>query len=105
MNSMDPLCMRLAAAETDPVRKDLFLQLSQAETEHAKLWSKKHAAAGVDARQFAPSFRTRVLARLAQRFGPQFMLPAIAATEFADRDKYVRQKRPSSRRKSAGTRR
>jgi len=27
----------LAAAEADPVRKDLFLQLSQAEAEHAKL--------------------------------------------------------------------
>jgi vacuolar iron transporter family protein len=81
----------LAAAETDPVRKDLFLQLSQAEGEHGKLWSKKLAAAGVDAGQFAPSFRTRVLARLAQRFGPRFVLPDIAATEFADRDKYAHQ--------------
>ena len=29
-----------------------------------------------------------MLARLAQRFGPRFVLPAIAAAEFADRDKY-----------------
>jgi vacuolar iron transporter family protein len=27
----------LAAAERDPVRKDLFLQLAQAETNHARL--------------------------------------------------------------------
>jgi rubrerythrin len=36
----------LAVAETDPVRKDLFLQLSQAEAEHAKIWGAKLAAAG-----------------------------------------------------------
>ena len=28
----------LAAAELDPSRKDLFLQLSQAEAAHAQLW-------------------------------------------------------------------
>lgn len=82
----------LSAAERDPVRKDLFMQLSQAEAEHARLWREKLAAAGVDARRFTPSFRTRVLARLARRFGPDFVLPAIAATEFADRDKYAGQR-------------
>jgi len=78
----------LAAAELDPIRKDLFLQLSQAEAGHARLWREKLAAAGVDAERFTPSFRTRILVRLAQRFGPRFVLPAIAAAEFADRDKY-----------------
>jgi vacuolar iron transporter family protein len=78
----------LAAAEVDPIRKDLFLQLSQAEAAHAQLWREKLAAAGVDTEGFAPSFRTRILARLAQRFGPHFVLPAIAAAEFADRNKY-----------------
>ena len=78
----------LAAAEIDPVRKDLFLQLSQAEAGHAQLWREKLSAAGVNAERFTPSFRTRILARLAQRFGPRFVLPAIAAAEFADRDKY-----------------
>ncbi len=81
----------LAAAEVDPTRKDLFLQLSQAEAGHAQLWREKLTAAGVDAQRFTPSLRTRVLARLAQRFGPRFVLPAIAATEFADRDKYAGQ--------------
>src|ERR1700694_1312725 len=78
----------LAAAELDPIRKDLFLQLSQAEAAHAQLWREKLTAAGVDAEGFAPSFRTRILARLAQRLGPRFVLPAIAAAEFADRNKY-----------------
>src|SRR5260370_30810281 len=78
----------LAAAEVDPVRKDLFRQLSQAEAGHAQLWREKLTAAGVGAERFTPSLRTRILARLAQRFGPRFVLPAIAAAEFADRDKY-----------------
>jgi hypothetical protein len=34
----------LAAAERDPVRKDLFLQLSRAEAEHAETWRNKLAA-------------------------------------------------------------
>jgi VIT1/CCC1 family predicted Fe2+/Mn2+ transporter len=81
----------LAQAEADPVRKDLFLQLSQAETEHAALWRGKLEAAGVDPALFTPSFRTRVLARLARRFGPRFVLPALAVTEFGDREKYAAQ--------------
>src|ERR1700681_1579903 len=81
----------LAAAEADPLRKDLFLQLAQAETSHAKLWRDKLAAAGVQDERFAPDFRTRLLAKLAQRFGPRFVLPTIAAAEFSDRNKYASQ--------------
>jgi VIT1/CCC1 family predicted Fe2+/Mn2+ transporter len=81
----------LAAAEADPVRKDLFLQLSQAEAGHAKLWRDKLAAAGVHDESFAPGLRTRLLARLARHFGPRFVLPTIAAAEFSDRNKYAGQ--------------
>ena len=81
----------LAEAEADPVRKDLFLQLSRAEAEHAATWREKLAAAGESAPAFAPGVRTRVLGFLARRFGARFVLPAIAANEFADRDKYATQ--------------
>jgi vacuolar iron transporter family protein len=81
----------LAAAEADPLRKDLFLQLAEAESSHAQLWRDKLAAAGVQDKDFLPDFRTRLLARLAQRFGPRFVLPTIAAAEFADRNKYAGQ--------------
>jgi vacuolar iron transporter family protein len=81
----------LAEAETDPVRKDLFLQLAQSEESHARFWREKLAAAGVTQPKFVPDFRTRVLARLARRFGPQFVLPAVAAAERADRRKYASQ--------------
>jgi len=81
----------LAEAEADPVRKDLFLQLSRAEAEHANTWRTKLEAAGVREPKYAPSFRAKMLARLARWFGPRFVLPAIAASEFADRDKYAGQ--------------
>ncbi|HVC28885.1 MAG TPA: VIT1/CCC1 transporter family protein [Gammaproteobacteria bacterium] len=81
----------LAAAEKDPVRKDLFLQLAEAESRHAEFWRKKLAAHGIQDIKHVPSLRTRVLARLARRFGPGFVLPSIAEAEFADRDKYSRQ--------------
>jgi vacuolar iron transporter family protein len=81
----------LAAAESDPLRKDLFMQLAQAESSHAQLWRDKLSAAGVQDERFVPGFRTRLLAKLAQRFGPGFVLPTIAAAEVADRNKYAGQ--------------
>ena len=78
----------LADAERDPVRKDLFLQLAQAEAKHAQFWRDKLGAAGVREDAFVPDFRTRLLGRLAKHFGPRFVLPTVAAAEFADRDKY-----------------
>jgi len=81
----------LAAAEPDPLRKDLFLQLGQAEAGHAQLWRGKLAAAGIQDERFVPGFGTRLLAKLARRFGPRFILPTIAAREFADRNKYADQ--------------
>ncbi len=81
----------LAEAERDPVRKDLFTQLSHAEAEHANTWRAKLEAAGVREPKYKPSFRIRMLARLARRFGPRFVLPVVAANEFADRDKYAGQ--------------
>src|SRR5215470_2743996 len=58
----------LAEAEHDPVRKDLFLQLAQAEATHAQFWRDKLIDAGLKE--------------------DAFVLPTIAAAEFADRNKY-----------------
>jgi vacuolar iron transporter family protein len=81
----------IAAAERDPVRKDLFLQLAQAEAQHAELWRAKLATAGIKDERYVPSFRTRLLGKLAQRFGPRCVMPTIAAAEFSDRNKYASQ--------------
>ena len=81
----------LASAETDPVRKDLFLQLAQAEAEHAAFWRDKLSAAGISSDNIVPGIRTRILARLARRFGPRFVLPTVAAAESAGQSRYASQ--------------
>jgi VIT1/CCC1 family predicted Fe2+/Mn2+ transporter len=85
------LYQALAAAERDPNRRDIFLQLAEAEGRHARFWRDKLTAAGVTDVPFAPTLRTRVLSALARRFGPRFVLPTVAAAEFNDRGKYLSQ--------------
>lgn len=85
------LYTHLAAAEPDPVRRDLFLQLAHAEAKHAGIWREKLASAGIKEDPYVPSFRTRLLGRLARRFGPGFVMPTIATAEFSDRNKYASQ--------------
>ena len=81
----------IAEAEPDPGRRAVLMELSRAETRHAALWRDKLRAAGVREPRFSPSLRTRVLAALARRFGPRFVMPSLAAAEYADRDKYATQ--------------
>ena len=81
----------LAAAEPDPLRRDLFQQLAEAEMNHAQIWRDRLVAAGLPDEPFVPDFRTRLLTRLMRLFGPSFVLPTIAAAEFADRNKYAGQ--------------
>jgi hypothetical protein len=64
---------------------------SVAESSHAKLWREKLAVAGVQDEHFVPGFPTRLLARLARRFGPGFVRPSLAAAKFSDRNKYAGQ--------------
>ena len=82
---------RSPAAEPDANRRDIFLQLAEAETRHARFWRDKLTAAGVTDVPFAPTLRTRVSSALARRFGPRFVLPTVAAAEFNDRGKYLSQ--------------
>ena len=81
----------IAEAEPDPARRAVLMELSRAESRHAALWRGKLRAAGVAEPRFAPSLRTRLLAVLARRFGPRFVMPSLAAAEYADRDKYASQ--------------
>jgi VIT1/CCC1 family predicted Fe2+/Mn2+ transporter len=81
----------LAAAEPDANRRDIFLQLAEAEARHARFWRDKLAAAGVTDVPFSPTLRTRIISALARRFGPRFVLPTVAAAEFNDRGKYLSQ--------------
>jgi vacuolar iron transporter family protein len=81
----------IAEAEPDPARRAVLMELARAETRHAALWRDKLRAAGAPEPRFSPSLRTRLLAVLARRFGPRFVMPSLAAAEYADRDKYASQ--------------
>jgi VIT1/CCC1 family predicted Fe2+/Mn2+ transporter len=81
----------IAEAEPDPARRAVLMELSRAETRHAALWRDKLRAAGAPEPRFSPSLRARLLAALARRFGPHFVMPSLAAAEYADRDKYAAQ--------------
>lgn len=81
----------IAESERDAGRRGVLLELARAETGHAAHWRDRLRAAGAPEPRFAPSLRTRLLAALARRFGPGFVMPSLAASEYADRDKYARQ--------------
>jgi VIT1/CCC1 family predicted Fe2+/Mn2+ transporter len=81
----------IAQAEPDPARRAVLMELSNAESRHAEHWRDKLRAAGAPEPRFSPTLRTRLLAALARRFGPRFIMPTLAAAEYADRDKYAAQ--------------
>jgi VIT1/CCC1 family predicted Fe2+/Mn2+ transporter len=78
----------VAAAESNPQLADVYRKLAAAEEQHAAYWEGKLRAAGGPVPPRRIGWRTRVLARLAQRFGPQFVLPTINQMEQADVSSY-----------------
>lgn len=79
----------MAAAEPREGIADVYRRLAAIEEKHAAFWEDRLRAAGVDPGKRRPSFRARVLARLARRFGAQLVLPTIAAGEYAQRNAYL----------------
>lgn len=73
----------LADSETDPKLAEVFRRLAAVEDAHGDFWRKRLAAKGVHFTP-APSARARMLGWLARRFGPAFVLPALAASETRD---------------------
>jgi len=72
----------VAAAEADPVKSALFLKLAAAAEEQAAKWqlaAQRDSAGTALARQFVPSVRARIVARLLARFEPRSLRPVLAA--------------------------
>ena len=87
----EALYLALAEHEQDSTRADLFRQLAGAENEHAEVWRSKLRAAGIARLPNRPGVKTRLMIRLVDWFGPSFVLPVVAANEYADRNKYAGQ--------------
>jgi VIT1/CCC1 family predicted Fe2+/Mn2+ transporter len=80
----------LADSEADPKLAEVFRRLAAVEQAHGDFWRKRIEAAGA---RFvpSPSGRARILAWLARRFGPAFILPTLAANETRDSAAYDNQ--------------
>ncbi len=75
------LYQTMAEVEQDPRLAEVYRRISATETGHANRWAEKAKADGIIVPEFKPSWRTRTLARLAKRFGPAMILPAIQNME------------------------
>lgn len=78
----------LSEAQTQPQLAEVYRRLAAVEEKHAKLWESKLKDAGVIVGPWKPGLRLRVNQWVARRFGPQALLPMIAAAEKADQAIY-----------------
>jgi len=78
----------LADAETDPRLKDVYGRLAAVEEAHAEFWRKQLDSIGARVGRLQLGWRTRALAWLAHRFGPQFVLATVNTLEQRDSGQY-----------------
>src|SRR5438093_2214902 len=81
----------MATAEADPRLAKVYANLAAMEEAHIAFWEDRLRKAGASAPRRRPSWRSRVLAGIARRFGPELVLPTIAAKEEVDQNAYVKQ--------------
>jgi VIT1/CCC1 family predicted Fe2+/Mn2+ transporter len=79
------------ADHAEPDRREVFLQLADAEERHAEHWARLLRRAGVEPKRARTPFRVRVLCFLARRFGTEAVLPIMLRTEAAEADRYRRE--------------
>lgn len=84
------LYQTMAEVETDTRIADVYRRIGQTELHHAARWAERAREAGISLKEYKPSWRTRTLVRLAKRFGPQMILPAIQNMEATGTDEYAR---------------
>ena len=88
----------LAEVEPDERISGVYRRLAQTEEKHLRFWEQKIRDDGEAVPERRVGWRTRVLGWLARRFGPQFVLPTIAAQEQVDSGDYATQSETSSTR-------
>jgi hypothetical protein len=77
----------LAESESDPKLAEVFRRLASVEEAHGEFWRDRIGAKGGQLLR-VPSFRARILAWMARRFGPGFVIPTLAAAESRDSAAY-----------------
>ena len=71
----------LAGLEADAKRRSVFERLAEVEDRHTVIWAELIRTSGGTVPAFRPTGRTRLLAFLGRRFGPNFLLPMLLAEE------------------------
>lgn len=79
----------MAASESRSAIADVYTKLAAVEEKHTAFWEERIKKAGAVIPPRKPSRRSRILIMLARHFGPQLVLPTIAAHEYADRNVYL----------------
>jgi VIT1/CCC1 family predicted Fe2+/Mn2+ transporter len=77
----------MAAGADDDRLRELYERLAETETRHGNLWRDQLTAAGVRIPTH-PTWRARVLAWLARRFGPGLVAPTVASQELTGQTMY-----------------
>jgi len=80
----------MAGAESQPQLADVYARLAATETEHAAFWATKLEALDAPAPE-GPSWRARVLAWVARRFGPDLVVQTMRAGEASGTEGYAGQ--------------
>ena len=78
----------MAAAEKSPQLASVYVRLAEVEERHLSFWEDRLRSIGVDPGPRRPSWRARVMAFLAHRFGPRVVLPTVATLEQVDEAGY-----------------
>ena len=81
----------MAAAEADPRLAKVYSNLAAMEESHIAFWEDRLRKVGASVPGRRPSWRSRVLGAIARRFGPELVLPTIAAKEAVDQNAYLKQ--------------
>jgi VIT1/CCC1 family predicted Fe2+/Mn2+ transporter len=81
----------LAEAEQNPDLAKIYDKLASVEEEHAAFWAEQLKKIGRHPPSLKPSFRSKVLAWMARRFGPGVVLPTIDTLEQIDSGQYDKQ--------------
>jgi VIT1/CCC1 family predicted Fe2+/Mn2+ transporter len=81
----------MAEAEPDAAVARVYRELADVEDKHAGFWEAKLRERGADPGPRRPSWRARVLAWTARRFGPRVILSTVAEREAVSRNDYAAQ--------------
>lgn len=78
----------MAAAEANEQLASVYVRLAEVEERHLGFWEERLRGVGVDPGPRRPSWRARIMAMLARRFGPQYVLRTVATLEQIDQTGY-----------------